>query len=191
VGGRNESLEVYGPKGIASMTEHIMKAYILDTKERIEGLEPANAEGYIVVPHEINEGAIYSDDNIQVDAFRVNHGSLDSYGFKFFLPDRVVVISGDTSPSDNLIEHAKGCDVLIHEVYSAEGLRKRTEDWRDYHSSVHTSTRELAKIATKVKPKLLILYHQLFMNQSVESVLREITEYYDGKVISGNDLDEF
>jgi ribonuclease BN (tRNA processing enzyme) len=191
VNDRIEPLEVYGPKGIASMTEHIMTAYRLDIQERIEGLEPANAEGYIVVPHEINEGAIYSDDNIQVDSFRVSHGSLESYGYKFFLPGRVVVISGDTNPSDNLIEYAKGCDVLIHEVYSENGLKKRTEEWREYHSSVHTSTRELAKIATKVRPKLLILYHQLFMNQTEEMLLREITEHYDGEVISGNDLDEF
>jgi len=47
------------------------------------------------------------------------------------------------------------------------------------------------KIATKVKPKLLVVYHQLFMKESEEKVLEEITDHYDGKVISGNDLDEF
>ncbi|MHA1290795.1 MAG: MBL fold metallo-hydrolase, partial [Candidatus Thorarchaeota archaeon] len=99
--------------------------------------------------------------------------------------------SGDTCISNNLIKHAEGCDVLIHEVYSAEGLKRRTKEWREYHSSVHTSTQELVKIATKVKPKLLVVYHQLFMKESEEKVLEEITDHYDGKVISGNDLDEF
>ena len=188
---RNQPLEVYGPKGLVGMTDHIMAAYKQDIQERVDGLEPANPEGYIVVPYEINEGPVYSDVNIRVEAFHVNHGSLESYGYKFILPDRVVVISGDTSPSENLIIHAKGCDVLIHEVYSAEGLKNRTKEWREYHSSVHTSTHELAKIATNVNPKLLILYHQLFMDQSVEMLLKEITEHYDGKVILGNDLDEF
>ena len=188
---RSEPLEVYGPKGLVDMTDHIMTAYKLDIQERIEGLEPANPDGYVVVPREIDEGAIYSDDNVQVEAFRVNHGLLESYGYKFILPDRIVVISGDTSHSDNLIKHADGCDVLIHEVYSMEGLKKRTKEWREYHSSVHTSTRELAEIATKVNPKLLIVYHQLFMKQSEEKLLKEITEHYEGKIVSGNDLDEF
>ena len=188
---RNEPLEVYGPKGLTKMTEHIMKAYNLDIQERIEGLEPANKAGYVVHAHEIDEGVIYSDVNIKVDAFPVNHGSLESYGYKFVLPDRTVVISGDTCLSDNLIKHAEGCDILIHEVYSAEGLKGRTEEWRKYHSSVHTSTLELAEIARKVNPKLLVLYHQLFMKQTEEDLLKEITECYDGKVVSGNDLDVF
>ncbi|MBE0526913.1 MAG: MBL fold metallo-hydrolase [Candidatus Thorarchaeota archaeon] len=188
---RNEPLEVYGPTGLVDMTEHIMAAYKLDIQERFEGLEPANQEGYVVLPREIGEGIIYSDNNVQVEAFRVNHGSLESYGYKFILPDRKVVISGDTCLSENLIKHAGGCDVLIHEVYSSEGLKRRTNEWIKYHSSVHTSTRELAEIATKVKPKLLIMYHQLFMKRSENELLQEIIEHYDGKVVSGNDLDVF
>ncbi len=189
--GRNDSLEVYGPKGFTEMTNHIMEAYEIDIRERIQGLEPANQKGYIVHTHEIQEGLVYSDDNVKVEAFRVDHGSLESYGYKFILPERTIVISGDTCPSENLIKYAMGCDILIHEVYSVEGLKGRTEDWRRYHSSAHTSTRELVEIANKVRPNLLILYHQLFMNQSGEKLLQEITEQYDGNVVSGNDLDVF
>ncbi|MHA1290794.1 MAG: MBL fold metallo-hydrolase, partial [Candidatus Thorarchaeota archaeon] len=85
VNDRNVPLEVYGPKGLVDMTDHIMAAYKVDIQERIEGLEPANQDGYVVIPCEIEEGTIYSDDNVQVEAFRVNHGSLDSYGYKFIL----------------------------------------------------------------------------------------------------------
>lgn len=188
---RIDPLEVYGPKGLVKMTEHILAAYEMDIQERIDGLEPANPEGYIVHPHEIEEGLIYSDDAVKVEAFRVVHGSLESFGYKFILSDRVVVISGDTSISENLIQRAKGCDLLIHEVYSAEGLKKRTKDWIKYHSSVHTSTIELAEIAKEVRPKLLILYHQLFMGQSDDDLIKEVTTLYGGRVISGKDLDEF
>jgi len=188
---RSEPLEVYGPKGLTDMTKHIIAAYKVDIRERIEGLEPANKDGYIVHTHEIAEGVVYTDNNLQVEAFLVDHGSLESYGYKFVLPDRKVVISGDTCLSENLIKYAKDCDILIHEVYSAEGLTKRTEEWRKYHSAVHTSTRELTEIVRKVKPKLLILYHQLFMNQTEDELLQEITKLYDGKVVSGNDLDVF
>ena len=189
--GRREPLEVYGPRGLTDMTNHIMAAYEIDIQERIQGLEPANQNGYIVHAHEIDEGLIYTDENVKVEAFRVDHGTLESYGFKFILPDRTVVISGDTCPSANLIKNALGCDILIHEVYSAEGLQGRTEDWRRYHSSVHTSTRQLAEIVKEAKPELLVLYHQLFMKKSDDELLRDITEHYDGKVVSGNDLDVF
>ncbi len=189
--GRREPLEVYGPRGLTDMTNHIMAAYEIDIQERIQGLEPANQEGYIVYTHEIEEGIIYTDKDVKVEAFRVDHGTLESYGYKFILPDRTIVISGDTCPSENLIKYAMGCDILIHEVYSATGLKGRTEAWRRYHSSVHTSTHELVEIARKVKPKLLILYHQLFMEQSEEELFHEITEYYEGKVVSGKDLDVF
>ena len=189
--GRDEPLQVFGPKGLTSMTEHILAAYDLDIKERLEGLEPAIRENYIVHTHEIEQGEIYHDSNVTVDAFRVDHGTLASYGFKFSLPDRTVVISGDTKPSEALVENAKGCDVLIHEVYSAKGLRERTAEWRKYHSSVHTSTVELAEIANRVRPGLLVLYHQLFMKQSEEDLVQEISKYYDGRIVSSKDLDVF
>jgi ribonuclease BN (tRNA processing enzyme) len=81
--------------------------------------------------------------------------------------------------------------VLIHEVYSWEGLRDRTKEWRDYHSSVHTSTRELAQIAAAARPGLLILYHQLFNGVTEAELVREVEERYDGTVVSGRDLDVY
>ncbi len=189
VEGRIEPLEVYGPKGLVEMTRLIQEAYKIDVRERIEGLEPANETGYVVRAHEIRDGTIYKDDCIEVEAFRVDHGFLEAYGFKFTTPDKTIVVSGDTRPTSNLIEKSMGCDILIHEVYSAEGLKERPEEWIKYHSSVHTSTYELAEIANKVDPGTLVLYHQLFWKRTEEELLKEISERYDGKVVSGKDLD--
>jgi ribonuclease BN (tRNA processing enzyme) len=191
VEGRLDALNVYGPKGIIAMTQHIQKAYQEDVRERIEGLEPAVRSGYEVIAHEIHEGIIYSDDFVEAEAIRVDHGSLEAYGYKFVTPDRTIVISGDTRPSSNLIDKAVGCDILIHEVYSAEGLQERPLEWIKYHSTVHTSTHELAEIANKVKPKLLVLYHQLFWTRTENQLLEEITSRYNGRVVSGKDLDSF
>ena len=60
-----------------------------------------------------------------------------------------------------------------------------------YHSSVHTSSYELADIASKVNPNLLILYHQLFWGASEKGLLSEIKKNYKGKVVSGKDLQVF
>ncbi|MDP8238876.1 MAG: MBL fold metallo-hydrolase [Candidatus Hatepunaea meridiana] len=187
--GREEPLEVYGPPGIRAMTEHIMSAYKADMNERLDGLEPANDSGYQVNVFEIDSGIVYRDQNVEVEAFAVDHGSLPSFGYKFHTPDRTIVISGDTKPKESLIKIYQDCDILIHEVYSSVGFEKRSPAWKKYHSSVHTSSTELAEIATKVKPGLLILYHQLFHGVSEENLLTEVREGYHGNVVSGKDLD--
>ena len=190
--GRDEPLEVYGPKGISDMTDHVLAAYEQDIEMRLHGLEPINDQGYRVKPTEISSGTIYQDTNVSVEAFEVRHGSWpQAFGFVFKTPDKKVVISGDTAPVDSIVEASKGCDILIHEVYSAERLLQRSEEWQKYHTSFHTSTRELAEIASRARPKLLILYHQLFWGCTEEELLTEIRALYDGPVVSGKDLDKF
>lgn len=189
--GRDEPLQVYGPPGTKHMTEHILAAYKEDIRERSEGLQPSNDQGWRVNVYEIEAGIVYKDSNVQVEAFEVDHGSWRSFGYKFIGDDRSIVISSDTAPTEKIVEVAQGCDILIHEVYSLAGFAKRPADWQRYHASVHTSSRQLAEMASKARPKLLILYHQLFWGVSEEELLREITEVYDGKVVSGKDLEVY
>lgn len=186
---RRDPLQVYGPTGTRAMTEHILAAYEEDIRERLEGLEPANRTGFRVEVVEIEAGHVYKDQNVTVEAFAVRHGAWPAFGFKFETPDRTIVISGDTAPSETVVEAARGCDVLIHEVYSSAGLEKRSLAWRRYHSSVHTSSRELAEVASIARPGLLILYHQLFHGVSEQELLAEVQERYEGNVVSGRDLD--
>lgn len=187
---RNAPLEVYGPRGLKAMTRHILKAYQQDVDVRINGLEQGNPEAYQVNVHEIRPGVIYKDHNVTVKAFPVRHGSWKhAYGFRFETPGRTVVISGDCAPSPSIIENCQGCDVLIHEVYSQAGFAKRPAKWQKYHSNFHTSSQELAEIAAKARPGLLILYHQLLWDSTEAQLLNEIREVYKGRVVSGRDLD--
>lgn len=189
---RSDPLEVYGPRGIKAMTEHILKAYKEDIQIRIGGLEPANNTGYKVHAREIKPGVIYRDRNVTVKAFLVNHGSWQqAFGYRFEAPDRTIVISGDCKPSRSVVENCDGCDILIHEVYCKAGFLKRTPDWQKYHSSFHTSTLELAEIARNARPGLLLLYHQLFFGCSDEEMVDEIRKAYGGNVVSGRDLDVY
>ena len=187
---RNAPLEVYGPKGLKAMTEHILKAYSKDIDIRLHGLEPSFPKGYQVNAHEIQPGVIYKDQNVTVKAFLVKHGSWpQAFGYRFETPDRTIVISGDTAPAPSIIEHCNGCDVLIHEVYCQDGFNRRPPDWQKYHSNFHTSSRELAEIANKAKPGLLILHHQLLWSSTKEILMKEIQEIYRGKVAYGSDLE--
>jgi len=189
---RDEPLEVYGPPGIEAMTRNILEAWQDDIRTRLEGLEPANPDGYRVKVHEIEAGLIYEDELVRVTAFRVRHGAWDhAFGYRFETPGRVIVISGDTSPTDALIEHARGCDVLVHEVYSQAGFEGRIPIWQRYHAASHTSTVELAEIARQVQPGLLILTHQLLWGATPEELLLEITSRYSGRVVYGRDLEVY
>ena len=189
---RDAPLAVYGPPGIAGMTEHLHQAYAQDIAIRVNGKEPANDVGYRVDVHEIKPGFVYKDDLVTVRVFGVKHGSWQyAYGLRFETPDRVIVVSGDTSPCESLIEAAQGCDVLIHEVYSQAGWERREPVWQIYHGSFHTSTRELAGIAKRVRPGLLILTHQLSWGTSEADLLAELRAGYDGPVVSADDLDVY
>jgi ribonuclease BN (tRNA processing enzyme) len=189
---RNAPIRIYGPVGSKKMTDDLMSAYKEDIAIRINGLEKGDAIAYQVYTNEIKEGQIYKDSNLTVTAFNVQHGQWDNaFGFVFQTKDKKIVISGDCTYSENLIKYAKDCDILVHEVYSDAGLKKRTQRWQDYHSTFHTSTYQLADIANKVKPKLLILNHQLTFGTSLQSLLDELKLKYAGPVVNGADLDVF
>jgi ribonuclease Z len=189
---RDEPLELYGPDGIEEMASNILEAYRADIDYRVYGLEPANNTGWRVNAHTVEEGVVFEDDNVTVEAFRVRHGTWpNAYGYRFTTQDRVIVISGDAAPDEAVERFAKGADILIHEVYSVEGFRKRDPYWQKYHSSNHTSAHELGELASRARPKLLVLYHVLFWGASEDTVLREVREKYSGEVVLADDLDVF
>jgi ribonuclease BN (tRNA processing enzyme) len=191
--GRTEHLTVYGPSGTADMTKNILAAWKKDIEVRTQGLERANATGYQVDVHEVEPGVIYKDENVTVTAFRVKHGSWDeAFGYRFQTPDRVIVISGDTSPADSVVQACNGCDVLLHEAYtSGPHSEMDSPQWQAYFKAFHTSTTELAAISTRARPKLLVLYHQVFHGVSEGEMLQQIRNHYAGAVVSAHDLDVY
>jgi ribonuclease Z len=190
VTGRKEPFEIYGPPGLRAMTGYVMKAWKEDMEIRLHGLEPSVAAAYVVHAHDVKPGEIYRDETVRVSAIAVKHGAWKhAYGYRLEAGGKVIVISGDTTYSEALLEAAKGCDILVHEFYSQKGWEARTPDWRRYHAAYHTSAPDLGKLAAAAQPKKLVLYHELPMGQPPEQVLREIREYFSGEVIYGKDLD--
>ena len=187
--GREHPLRVFGPPGLSRMTERVLDAYREGVRERIDGLEPANRTGHDVEPTEVEPGVVYDDGRMCVEAFAVNHGLWPAFGYRFTTTDRVVVISGDTAPFDGWEETYAGCDLLVHEVQSVKGLACRDPAWRAYHTAVHTTTADLAAVASIVNPRRLVLVHVLFHGVSEEDLLREMGDRYDGDVALGRDLD--
>ena len=190
VTGRRQPFEIYGPPGLSAMTRHIMQAWREDMEIRLHGLEPSVKEAYIVHAHDVRPGEIYRDSVVRVTAFAVAHGAWKhAYGYRFDAGGKSIVISGDTTFSESLIAAAQGCDILVHEFYSQKGWQARTPDWQRYHAAYHTSAVDLGKLAARVRPKKLVLYHELPMGQPPEEVLDEIRQHFSGEVIYGKDLD--
>lgn len=193
IAGRNTPLQVYGPRGLKDMTEHVLAAYRVDLDNR---MKERGQKSQLVDAHEIEPGVVYRDEKVTVTAFAVPHGDLVAYGYRFQTPDRVIVISGDTSPTDAIVKACNGCDVLVHEHYSVASFARAEPRWQDYRLRHHTSTKQLAELATKARPKLLILYHRANPGGGGASapeseVIQEMNEYYKGKWVSGHDLDVF
>ena len=210
--GRRTPLEVYGPTGLHSMTEHLLQAYRIDieTRTNSEGDQRSNPDGWKVNSHEIKSGVIYRDANVTVTAFPTKH-ALESYGYRFDTPDRSVVISGDTSPTEETINACHGCDVLIHEARAVEMFAKLPEDRRSFGAKNHTTSEQLTALATKARPGLLIVYHAWIswwpgiapsrnqpvvlstgeLHSSPEVLQKEIGSRYSGNFVIGRDLDVY
>jgi ribonuclease BN (tRNA processing enzyme) len=188
--GRRFPLEVYGSRGIKAMTEHILEAYRVDIETRTspDGNQRGFPEGHNVNAHEIGAGVIYRDSNVTVTAFPTKH-AMESYGFRFDTHDRSIVISGDTNPTQATIDACHGCDVLIHEAETPAWLATRSETFQRFAAKYHTSTPELAELAMKAKPRLLILYHHNGLSN--QELVADMLSHYSKPFVVGRDLDVF
>jgi len=206
--GRTVPLEVYGPRGLQSMTEDILQAYRIDIETRTnpDGNQRRFPDGSKVNAHEIKPGVIYKDDKITVTAFATKH-AMESYGYRFDTPDRTIVISGDTNPVEETVKACNGCDVLVHEAQPLELLAKMPDSIQSFVAKYHTTTEQLAELANKAKPKLLVVYHTVSfppgiapprllppkagadaLYASPEMLQKEIGSRYAGRFIIGQDL---
>jgi len=212
--GRRVPLEVYGPSGLQSMTERILQAYRVDIETRTNPDGPMRdagrfPDGWKVNAHEIKSGVIYKDEKVMVTAFATKH-AMESYGYRFDTPDRRIVISGDTNPVEETITACNGCDVLIHEAQPLELLAKMPQSIQSFVAKYHTTTEQLAELANKAKPKLLVIYHTISfppgiapsrllppkagadaLYASPEMLQKEIESRYSGKFAIGKDLDVY
>jgi ribonuclease BN (tRNA processing enzyme) len=151
--GRRVPMEVFGPRGIKDMADHLILAYRVDIETRTnpEGNQRDFPQGHKVNAHEIRTGVVYKDENVTVTAFPTKH-AMESYGYRFDTPDRSIVISGDTTPTQATIDACRGCDVMIHEVNSLEWLKTRPATFQKFAAKFHTTTTQLAELAGRAKP---------------------------------------
>ena len=184
---RKVPLEVWGPDGTRDMMRHLEEAFAFDIHMRRDVDESFSPDGITMVAHDIQPGKVYEKNGVTVTAFLVSHGLVKpSYGYRVDYAGRSVALSGDTSPSDNLVAVCKGVDVLIHEAIDLEVLRRLVPDKIRMGAIVerHTTPEQAAGVFSKVSPRLAVFSH----SPGTPAIVEQTRRSYPGRVEMGEDL---
>jgi ribonuclease Z len=184
---RKVPLEVWGPDGTRDMMRHLEAAFGFDIRMRRDVDESFSPDGIRMVAHDIREGKVYEKNGVTVTAFLVTHGLVKpSYGYRVDYAGRSVALSGDTSPSDNLVAVCKGVDVLIHEAIDPDVLRRLVPDKPRMDAIVarHTTPEQAADIFNRVAPRLAVFSH----SPGTAAIAEQTRRSYPGRVEMGEDL---
>ena len=206
--GRAKPLPVYGPSGVERVVAGFEEAYALDTSYRIahHGADFLPRAARPLVPHPVSapaEGAlVFEADGLRVTTFPVEHDPVSpATGYRFDYRGRSLVVSGDTAKSANLVRHASGADLLVHEalaahmigpageVAAAGGFPRRAHILGDI-PSYHTTPVEAAGIAAESEVGLLVLTHLVPPPDNAVAkrlFVSGVAEAWDGEVVLGED----
>ncbi len=208
--GRSKPLAVHGPPGVTEVVAGFEQAYRQDTGYRVahHGADLMRPEArplvakVVPVPDEGEAGVAFEDGDLRVVAFSVDHAPVSpAFGYRIDYGDRSLLVSGDTRLDPNVVKHAKGVDLLLHEVLAAHliaagrdaaaegGFERRARilgDIIDYH----TTPVEAAQVAGEAGVGLLVFTHVVPppRNAMAERLLmRGVDEAWSGEVVLGQD----
>jgi len=190
-GMRKTPLRVWGPDGTKQMMEHLPRAFHVDIRVRSHHYPP---EGAQLEADIINEGMVYDRNGVRIFAFVVDHGGaeLPAFGYRINYRGHSVVLSGDTTFNENLIHHAQGADLLVHEVTAAAGAAVENKEQLKRIAAYHTTTDQAGTVFSRVQPKLAVYNHLLlFGGAKAEDLIPATRAHYAGPLVVGEDLMAF
>ena len=187
------AVDTWGPPPLARMTTLFLElnAADIDVRVRDEGRPPLAP---LLRPHEVSAGGrVMQDDLVRVSCAIVDHPLVPlALAYRFDCPDRSIVISGDTRPSEALVQLARGADVLVHEaLYAAAAPGAPGSALRKHVMDSHTTAEDAGRIATKAGVKTLVLSHFVPAEEppiSDEQWLAGARSTFAGTIVVGRDL---
>lgn len=189
---RKVPLEIYGPAGVQGVASAITDFYKEDIHIRRDLTTMLAPDGAKINAHTIKEGVVYQDLEVKVTAFRVAHAPVkNAFGYRIDAFGKSVVISGDTTFSENLVKFSRGADVLVHEAHLPEEFDKRDPPEIAARLKAYHSTPEQAgSAAQQAGVKLLVLSH-LVPGSNEEIYAERAAKTFSGKIVVGRDLMRF
>ncbi len=214
---RREPIDVYGPPGTAALVGGSI-AYLTPNAEIrwAEGKRVPMTD--VFHGHDAAAGLVYQDANVKVTAVENTHfhfapgtppyGKYKSYSYRFETPDRVIVFTGDTGPTDAVTTLAKGADVLVTETTSVDdvvNLYKRNGSWAvktpdeqqafiRHMKDEHVEPADIGQMASKAGVKMVVMTHLAPTGDPNETYQRYVDgarKYYSGKIAVAKDLMQF
>lgn len=187
--GRSQPLSVWGPPGTGSMIEHLREAFAFDIRMR-QTDDGASAQGAQVRAAEVLDEVVYDSGGVRITAFSVDHAPVEpALGYRIDHAGRSVVVSGDTRVSENLIRHATGVDLLIHEVASRESFVRAGVPEERARAVVarHTSPEEAGHVFARTRPRLAVYSHIIHAIATDEDLVPGTRREYPGRLEVGVD----
>ena len=196
--GLRTRVDTWGPSPLDRMTQLFfeMNKYDIDVRTSNEGRIPLAP---LVHVHELQtEGEVMRDDHVRVTSALVDHPPVvPAFGYRFDAPDRSIVISGDTAPSENVVKLARGADVLVHSVMypaAVDRLVSRVPNAVALKASIlahQTSAEQAGRVAQAAGVKILVLSHFVPSDdpQVTDQMWSDAAQiHFRGQVIVGRDL---
>ena len=187
---------VIGPPGTREFLAKLFDAFAYDIRVRTlgvghrrEALEPAVTE--------IEDGFRFETGGWRLTAFRVDHAPVDeAFGYRLDTDGGSVVVSGDTRRSENLSRHARGADLLIHEVIWRTGMERRisaapneeAKGWSRAILDYHTPAEEVGDVAARAEVVRLVLSHLVLAGGTPDDLVRDVRTTWNGPLTVGEDL---
>jgi ribonuclease Z len=184
-------LELWGPAGTRRMADGLRSAYAFDRDIRVRD-DRVPAAGGRIDAHELGEQVVFDRGGVRVTSFLVDHGMVrPALGYRVDAGGHSVVLSGDTRYSPNLVAHAKGADLLVHEVGAASAEELRANVHTRTIIAHHTTPEQAAMVFSEVRPKLAVFSHIVLRGATAEQVMRATRVTYAGPLQMGEDLMRF
>ena len=187
---RDRPIQVWGPRGTRKMMSHLKQAYEFDIRMRRED-DRAPPDGAIIVAADMREGTVFETGGVKVTAFEVDHAPVTpAFGFRVDYGGRSVVLSGDTRVSENLIRHAQGVDLLIHEVASPESFLRAGIPAERVKAVMerHVTPEQAGEVFARTKPRLALYSHIARSEVSAAELIPPTRRTYAGALEAGEDL---
>lgn len=213
-----KGMDVYGPPGTQAFVKGAVDYLAIPEGIFAAQLPPGPSISEMVRGHDVDVSrptVIYQDDAIKVTAVENSHydtiplgrrpvGSKRTYALRFDTPDRSIVFTGDTGPSDGVVELAKGADILVAEVMDMDATLKNLAgslNIPEAQLSVvaghmlkeHLSPQAVGDMARKAGVGMVILSHLGIPESGYDMriLTHGVRQNYPGPIAVANDGSEF
>jgi ribonuclease BN (tRNA processing enzyme) len=197
--GLQAPIRVYGPPPMKAINAAALALHEEDVSIRVRATGREPMAKLIQVQEITRTGVVHQDDRVKVTAAIVDHPPLaHAFGFRIDSRDRSIVISGDTRPTQSLVELARGADMLVHEAMHVPSIDRMLAKrpyvpprLKQFLTEGHTSAEDCGRIAAAAGVKTLVLSHLLPGDDTEftdEMWRAEAAKHFSGEIIVGSDL---